>query len=115
MVEIKQLLDVNMVILSASCPVAHNTICHMLLSMATARDFEIDLVDVCQAFLNASLEEEIYMRPAPRVTEILGIPNDSWLKLQRKFVWLATSTAQLVNYVYQMDVTRAEIRESKHR
>ncbi len=61
-------------------PVAHNTICRMLLSMATACDFEINLVDVCQAFLNAPLTEEIYMRPAPGVTEILGILNDSWLK-----------------------------------
>jgi hypothetical protein len=60
----------------------------MLLSMATACDFEVDLVDVCQAFLNAPLEEEIYMRPAPGVTEILGIPNDSWLKLQRNLYGL---------------------------
>jgi hypothetical protein len=69
-------------------PVAHNTICRMLLSMATACDFEIDLVDVCQAFLNAPLEEEIYMRPAPGVTEILGIPSDSWLKLKRNLYGL---------------------------
>ena len=69
-------------------PVAHNTICRMLLSMATACDFEIDLVDVCQAFLNAELQEEIYMRPAPGVTQILGIPDDSWLKLKRNLYGL---------------------------
>ena len=69
-------------------PVAHNTICRMLLSMACACDFEIDLVDVCQAFLNAELQEEIYMRPAPGVTQILGIPPDSWLKLKRNLYGL---------------------------
>ena len=69
-------------------PVAHNTICRMLLSMATACDFEIDLVDVCQAFLNAELQEDIYMRPAPGVTQILGIPDDSWLKLKRNLYGL---------------------------
>lgn len=69
-------------------PVAHNTICRMLLSMATACDFEVDLVDVCQAFLNAPLEEEIYMRPAPGVTDILGIASDSWLKLKRNLYGL---------------------------
>jgi len=69
-------------------PVAHNTICRMLMSMATACDFEVDLVDVCQAFLNAPLTEEIYMRPAPGVTDILGIPNDSWLKLKRNLYGL---------------------------
>ncbi len=69
-------------------PVAHNTICRMLLSMATACDFEVDLVDVCQAFLNAELQEEIYMRPAPGVTQILGIPDDSWLKLKRNLYGL---------------------------
>jgi hypothetical protein len=69
-------------------PVAHNTICRMLLSMANACDFEVDLVDVCQAFLNAPLEETIYMRPAPGVTEILGIPDDSWLLLKRNLYGL---------------------------
>ena len=69
-------------------PVAHNTICRMLLSMATACDFEVDLVDVCQAFLNAELQEEIYMRPAPGVTQILNIPDDSWLKLKRNLYGL---------------------------
>ena len=69
-------------------PVAHNTMCRMLLSMANACDFEVDLVDVCQAFLNAPLEEEIYMRPAPGVTDILGIPPDSWLKLKRNLYGL---------------------------
>ena len=69
-------------------PVAHNTICRMLLSMACACDFEVDLVDVCQAFLNAELQEEIYMRPAPGVTQILGIPPDSWLKLKRNLYGL---------------------------
>ena len=69
-------------------PVAHNTMCRMLLSMANACDFEIDLVDVCQAFLNATLEEDIYMRPAPGVTDILGIPSDSWLRLKRNLYGL---------------------------
>ena len=69
-------------------PVAHNTICRMLLSMAAACDFEIDLVDVCQAFLNAELQEEIYMRPAPGVCQILGVPEDSWLKLKRNLYGL---------------------------
>jgi hypothetical protein len=45
-------------------------------------------VDVCQAFLNAELQEEIYMRPAPGVTKILGIPDDSWLKLKRNLYGL---------------------------
>ena len=69
-------------------PVAHNTICRMILSMAAACDFEVDLVDVCQAFLNAELQEEIYMKPAPGVTEILGVPPDSWLKLKRNLYGL---------------------------
>ena len=69
-------------------PVAHNTICRMLLSMANACDFYVDLVDVCQAFLNAPLEEEIYMKPAPGVTQILGIPEGSWLKLKRNLYGL---------------------------
>ena len=69
-------------------PVAHNTICRMLLSMGNTCDFEIDLVDVCQAFLNAPLKEEVYMRPAPGVTQILGIPEDSWLKLKRNLYGL---------------------------
>ena len=56
--------------------------------MANACDFEVDLVDVCQAFLNAPLEEEIYMRPAPGVTDILGIPSDAWLKLKRNLYGL---------------------------
>jgi hypothetical protein len=60
----------------------------MLLSMATACDFEIDLVDVCQAFLNPPLEEEIYMKPAAGVTDILGIAEDSWLKLKRNLYGL---------------------------
>ena len=69
-------------------PVAHNTICCMLLSMANACDFHVDLVDVCQAFLNAPLEEEIYMKPAPGVSQILGIPEGSWLKLKRNLYGL---------------------------
>ena len=69
-------------------PVAHNTICRMLLSMACACDYEVDLVDVCQAFLNAPLEEEIYMQPAEGVTELLGIPPDSWLRLKRNLYGL---------------------------
>jgi hypothetical protein len=69
-------------------PVAHNTICRMLLSMANACDFEIDLVDVCQAFLNAPLEEEIYMRPAKGVCDILGVSRNSWLKLKRNLYGL---------------------------
>jgi hypothetical protein len=69
-------------------PVAHNTICRMLLSMATACDFEINLVDVCQAFLNAELTEDIYMRQAPGVTQILGVPPDSWLRLKRNLYGL---------------------------
>ena len=69
-------------------PVAHNTICRMLLSMACACDYEIDLVDVCQAFLNAPLEEEIYMQPAEGVTELLGVPPDSWLRLKRNLYGL---------------------------
>jgi hypothetical protein len=60
----------------------------MLLSMATACDFEIDVVDVCQAFLNAELQEEIYMRPARSVAQILGIPDDSWLKLKQNLYGL---------------------------
>jgi hypothetical protein len=69
-------------------PVAHNTICRMLLSMANACDYEVDLVDVCQAFLNAPLAEEIYMQPAEGVTELLGIPPDSWLRLKRNLYGL---------------------------
>jgi hypothetical protein len=60
----------------------------MSLFMAAACDFEIDLVDVCQAFLNTELQEEIYMCPATGVTQILGIPNDSWLKLKRNLYGL---------------------------
>jgi hypothetical protein len=63
-------------------PVAHNTLARMLFSIANACDFEIDLVDICQAFLNAELKEKIYMKPAPGVAEILGIPDTHilWLK-----------------------------------
>ena len=69
-------------------PVAHNTIARMLLSIATACDLEVDLVDVCQAFLNAPLMEDIYMKPAPGVNKILGLPEEQWLKLKRNLYGL---------------------------
>ena len=42
-------------------PVAHNTKCYMLLFMANVCNFEIELIDVCQAFLNVPLKEDIYI------------------------------------------------------
>ena len=72
----------------------------MLLSVGNACDFEIDLVDVCQVFLNAPLAEEIYMKPAPGVAHMLGIPENHWLRLKRNLYglkqaprnWLITFT-----------------------
>jgi len=69
-------------------PVAHNTIARLLLSIATACDLECDVVDVCQAFLNATLEEDICMRPAPGVNHVLGIPDSYWLRLKRNLYGL---------------------------
>jgi hypothetical protein len=60
----------------------------MLLSIAAACDFEVDLVDICQAFLNAELREDIYMKPAPGVTDILGIPDSYLLRLKRNLYGL---------------------------
>jgi hypothetical protein len=69
-------------------PVAHNTIARILMSIANACDLECDVVDVCQAFLNATLDENIYMRPAPGVNHVLGIPDSYWLRLKKNLYGL---------------------------
>jgi hypothetical protein len=69
-------------------PVAHNTLARLLLSIAAACDLEVDMVDICQAFLNADLQEEIYMKPAPGVNQILGIPESYLLRLKRSLYGL---------------------------
>ena len=69
-------------------PVAHNTLARLLFSVSAACDLEVDLVDICQAFLNADLQEEIYMKPAPGVNEILGIPEGYLLRLKRNLYCL---------------------------
>ncbi len=69
-------------------PVAHNTLARLLFSVSAACDLEVDLVDICQAFLNADLQEEIYMKPAPGVNQILGIPEGHLLRLKRNLYGL---------------------------
>jgi hypothetical protein len=69
-------------------PVAHNTVARMLLALGNALDLEIDLVDICQAFLHAELEEHIVMRPAKGVNEVLGVPQNFQLKLKRNLYGL---------------------------
>ena len=55
--------------------VAHNTICRMLLSMANACDFEVHLVDVCQAFLNAPLvADETFCKGVALLASIDVVP-----------------------------------------
>jgi hypothetical protein len=46
-------------------PVAKYNTVHVLLSMVTKFDLELDQMDVKTAFLNGQLDEEIYMRQPP--------------------------------------------------
>lgn len=68
--------------------VSHNTIARMLLSIACSLDLEVDLVDVTQAFLNADIDSTVYVKPAQGVTDVLGVPADSWLKLKKSLYGL---------------------------
>lgn len=69
-------------------PVAHHTIARTLLSVACALEMEIHLVDITQAFLYADLEEDVYMRPADGVCEVMGLESDTWLKLKKSLYGL---------------------------
>jgi len=44
------------------CPIANVTSIRLLLSVATAFDFEVEQMDVKIGFLHGDLEEEIYMK-----------------------------------------------------
>ena len=71
--------------------VSHNTIARMLLSIACTLNLEVDLVDVTQAFLNADIDSTVYVKPAQGVTDVLGVPADSWLKLKKSLYGLRQS------------------------
>ncbi len=84
-------------------PVAHNTIARILMSIANECDLECDVVDVCQAFLNATLDENIYMRPAPGVNHVLGIPDSYWLRLKKNLYGLKQAPR---NWFHTFTVTK---------
>lgn len=69
-------------------PVSHHALARTLLSVACALDMEIHLCDISQAFLYADLEEEVYMRPAAGITDVMGVPPDTWLKLKKSLYGL---------------------------
>jgi hypothetical protein len=69
-------------------PVSHHALARTLLSVACALDLEIHLCDVTQAFLHAPLEEEVYMRPAKGVCEVMGLEPGTWLKLEKSLYGL---------------------------
>jgi hypothetical protein len=46
-------------------PVAHMTIIHTLLVVASVREWSISQLDIKNVFLNGELHEDIYMRPPP--------------------------------------------------
>ena len=70
-------------------PVANQTLARLIFSIAARHDLEMDMVDVSQAYLYAGLEEEnLVMKPASGVTDILGIEPDSWFRLKRSLYGL---------------------------
>lgn len=68
-------------------PVARVTTIRVLLSIAAQLDFEIEQMDVCTAFLNGELEEDIFMRPPPG----LSVPPGTVLKLHKGLYGLKQS------------------------
>ena len=65
-------------------PVANQTLARTMFSLAASLDLEMMMVDVRQAYLYADLEEKhLVVQPAPGITDILGIPADSWLKVKK--------------------------------
>ena len=72
--------DVNKIF----APVANQTLARTMFSLAASLDLEMTMVDVRQAYLYADLEEKhLVVQPAPGITEILGVPADSWFKVKK--------------------------------
>jgi len=72
--------DVNKIF----APVANQTLARTMISLAASLDLEMDMADVKQAYLNAELaEKHLVVEPAPGITEVLGVPKGSWLRVCR--------------------------------
>ena len=72
--------DVNKIF----APVANQTLARTMLSLTASLDLEVMMIDVTSAYLYADLEEKhLVVQPAKGITEILGIPSDSWFSVKK--------------------------------
>jgi hypothetical protein len=88
-------------------PVANATVARLLLSISCAEDWEIDFVDISNAFINASIEHQnVYVKPCQPMPELA---NGKWLKLKRALYGQRTSPrawhSELTNYLRKQEFT----------
>ena len=62
-------------------PVARYTTLRIIFALGVTENFEYHQVDFSNAFPNADLEEEVYMKAPKEVCEYLNLPEDSILRL----------------------------------
>ena len=69
----------------------------LLLSVATAFDYEVEQMDVKTTYLHRDLEEDIYMKQ-PKGFTVKG-KKELVCKLKKVFVWVKTVTKDVVSEI----------------
>lgn len=68
-------------------PVASLSSLRLILSVACSETMDLWQLDVSNAFANATLEEQVFMKPPPQ----MGLPSGNYLKLLRSLYGLKQS------------------------